>query len=285
MFVPTPKGVTAPKGLSDEKADRMMIALRSGQTLRLFAVKASRLEAYFKAHPDFALEARPLIEVNTNAAQCRKGARMRAKTHCNYGHLLSGDNLLRVNNGKWRRCRTCMKKCSEEGRLFNEDQARRVVAQLHEGRTIAEMTKAGSSTYVVNHRALLLFRRKQPKFDRLVLRLSAANAKIHYAAEYLRRRTSHRAKLDARAADVFAMIRAAVPANFPRDAREEIIASMALAIIEGRLWQRDIGQRVGEFIKAHYRMFSNFGPLSLDARLYDDGATTLGDTISRGLWD
>jgi hypothetical protein len=41
----------SPIGLSEEKAARMMKALREGRTLRKFFVKAWRLEAYFKAHP------------------------------------------------------------------------------------------------------------------------------------------------------------------------------------------------------------------------------------------
>jgi hypothetical protein len=76
----------SPKGLSDEKAARMMVALRQGRTLRLFGVKAQRLEAYFKAHPEYARAARPLILANSKAAFLRKGAHIRNKTHCINGH-------------------------------------------------------------------------------------------------------------------------------------------------------------------------------------------------------
>jgi hypothetical protein len=57
-----------PKGLSDEKAVRMMLALREGRTLRSFGVKAPRLKAYFKSHPEYAREALPLIEANKQSA-------------------------------------------------------------------------------------------------------------------------------------------------------------------------------------------------------------------------
>jgi hypothetical protein len=69
-----------PKGLSDEKAARMMVALREGRTLRTFGVKSPRLEAYFNAHPEFAQEALPLIEENKRAARLRKGARLTAQS-------------------------------------------------------------------------------------------------------------------------------------------------------------------------------------------------------------
>jgi len=47
---------------------------------------------------------------------------------------------------------------------------------------------------------------------------------------------------------------------------------------------------IQQFIAAYNRDANKhgtgkYGLRSLDARLYDDGATTLGDTISRGLWD
>jgi hypothetical protein len=58
--------------LTETKAARMMVALREGRTLRKFGVRAPRLEAYFKAHPAYALEARPLIEANAKAAFLRK---------------------------------------------------------------------------------------------------------------------------------------------------------------------------------------------------------------------
>ena len=50
---------TTQAGLSDEKAARMMVALRNGDTLRHFGVRAYRLKAYFAAHPDYAREAMP----------------------------------------------------------------------------------------------------------------------------------------------------------------------------------------------------------------------------------
>jgi hypothetical protein len=81
------------------------------------------------------------------------------------------------------------------------------------------------------------------------------------------------------------LIRSAVPANLPPQIRDDVIGAMALEIVEGKLRPKDIGRRVREFFTAQFRQFSKFGPVSLDARLYDEGSTTLGDTITRGLWD
>jgi hypothetical protein len=62
--------------------------------------------------------------------------------------------------------------------------------------------------------------------------------------------------------------------------------------LEGRLDRSQISAKIGWYIKAHDRMFptnhATFAGrrlVSLDARLFEDGATTLGDTIVRGFWD
>ena len=53
---------STPKGLSDEKAAQVLAAFREGRTLRQFAMRAGRLDAYCKAHPEYAREALPLLE-------------------------------------------------------------------------------------------------------------------------------------------------------------------------------------------------------------------------------
>jgi hypothetical protein len=58
---------------SDERATRFMFALRGGTTPHIFRVNSKSLETYFAAHPDYASEARPLIEANATAARHRKG--------------------------------------------------------------------------------------------------------------------------------------------------------------------------------------------------------------------
>jgi hypothetical protein len=173
---------------------------------------------------------------------------------------------------------------------MSEQQARRVVEALHEGKTIANITKSGSPSYILNHRALLLFRQKHPKFERLVVRLSTANAKVHYAEAWARRAQILRApSIAEHGADIFMLIRSAVPAYLPAQIRDDVIGAMALEIVEGKLRPTDIRRRVREYITSQYRQFSKFGHVSLDARLYDDGNATLLDRLSTeagtGYWD
>jgi hypothetical protein len=120
--------LSTPKGLSDEKATRMMAALRGGRTLRKFAVKAWRLQAYFESHPDYAREVLPLIKANATATRLRKGSRLREMTQffCVKGlHPMMGENV-RIDPSRGRRaCLACRKaaaaneagngRCSEAG--------------------------------------------------------------------------------------------------------------------------------------------------------------------------
>jgi hypothetical protein len=103
-------GTKTQSGLTDGKAARMMAALREGQTLRTFGVRPPRLEAYFKAHLEYAREARPLIEANNKAALLRKGARLRDFTHCKYGHSLADAYVSHQAGYIKRDCRTCWDK-------------------------------------------------------------------------------------------------------------------------------------------------------------------------------
>jgi hypothetical protein len=80
-------------------------------------------------------------------------------------------------------------------------------------------------------------------------------------------------------------INAAVPRHLPRDHRDDVIGEMALAVYEGRVEEAEIERRVREFVNAGYRRdHDKFGPLSLDAPIFGDSATTLGDMVTTGLW-
>ncbi len=199
-----------PNGLSDEKAAKLLAGLREGLTIRHLWVTPSRLEVYFKARPEFERVARPLVQANAAAARLRKGIALKNRTHCRLGHPLSGTNLL-IHSKGWRCCRICDTKSHDENRRMSEEQARRVVDALQAGKTVANVTKSGTDDYILNHRALLLFRKKHPKYDRLVFRLSTANAKVHRIEAAARRFQIVRAPTIAEhGADIFSLIRGAV---------------------------------------------------------------------------
>jgi hypothetical protein len=230
-----------------------------------------------------------LSKANTKAG---RSARFRAMTHCKHGHPLSGDNLyLYVSHGRHeRKCLTCHKRLAETGRRTSEHQARGVVEALNQGMTIVQITKTGPS-YILNATAgTPLFRKKHPKFDRLVMQRSRANAKVHLAEAGARRAQAHRLPSIAdHGSDIFLMISAAVPTTLPAQIRDDVIGAMGLAIVEGKLRPTDIRRRVREYVTLQFRQFSKYGPASLEARLSEDGNATLLDRLSTdvgtGYWD
>jgi hypothetical protein len=66
--------------------------------------------------------------------------------------------------------------------------------------------------------------------------------------------------------------------------RGDVMSLMFVAVAENKLRLRDAAARLPEFLREHRRQFSKFGLVSLDAPIYGDGTTTLGDTVTTGLW-
>lgn len=276
--------------IRDATAALLMKHLEAGKTVQACGIKRASLELYFKAHPDFAVKALPLINANAKSAQSRKGHN-RNKTHCKFGHLLSGANLFRSTDG-FRRCRACFSNSMANNRTVNEDQARRVVEALNAGAIISQFTKANRPGYILNNRALTLFRRKNPKFDRFVLKRSVVNVEVRRVEGSPARDLRIIQKADVlteKGADIFALIRAAVPYGLPVQIRQDTISAMALAFVERRLKLNDIRKRTQEFVSAQFERAGWNRTRSLDARLSADGDATLLDRLSTeadtGYWD
>lgn len=275
-----------PTGLSDEKAARMMLALREGRTLRTFGVKTPRLEAYFKAHPEFAREARPLIEANAKAAHLRKGARLRDRPHCKHGHSLEGARIYTKDGYTFRFCVECRKVDDAKGGILKPEVAAKIKAALKSPTaTINGITHAGPRR-LVSHVALQAYRRADPEIDVLVRGIIST---AHIRSQKFRwQRLRNEAKREE--TNDYYKIRLMLPANFPD--KDDVVSDIFEALVNGSLRRQDVQARVRHFITAQNRMFptkyAKFGgsPLvSLDEVLFEDGSTTRGDTITRGFWD
>ena len=283
-----------PTGLSDEKAARMMAALRSGSTLRKFAVKAPRLEAYFKAHPEYARVALPLIEANAEAARFRKGDRLRTTTHCRAGlHLMIGDNVVPDGSHGRKRCLACRRIGKSRPTEMRPEVVAAVKQALQSGATIGQIIhgrpvgggKTNHSLRVVDAPILSRYRRENPEFNRFVLELTKGN---YRRGQRLRWQRTRNAAIREESNDYF-KIRAMLPTNLPIDICDDVVQSVFLALVQGSLQREEVKRRLPEFIAAYNRQAKEgtgkYGHFSLDAPIFADGATTRGDMITRGLWD
>jgi hypothetical protein len=204
---------------------------------------------------------------------------------CRRGHAIVGANAMVRRKGV--DCRTCAKMKSREfvrsGRI-TEPLARMVIEEIQDGKTMAQITGRRGCRYVgggiIQAERLKAFCNANAKLGKLIRETSARNAAAQcgplVTAPSIIRLSS----------TIMDDIQAAVPRHLSADHRDDVVQNIWIAVIARKISRQDIAARAHDFVRAEYRSSHNaWGPRSLDGRLFSDGATTLGDTITRGLWD
>jgi hypothetical protein len=78
---------------------------------------------------------------------------------------------------------------------------------------------------------------------------------------------------------------ALLPKNLARDHRDDLISDIAMLVFEGRVPEAHLEASVRMLVRRSFRADHNpWGDESLDAPIFADSTTTLGDTITTGLW-
>jgi len=258
----SPAGVVQRKGLTDEKAARMLEAFRCGSTLRGFAVTKKRFKAYCDAHPAYASEALPLLEKNKRLADHRKGDRLRNLTHCKHGHLYSGANVHWLPNGR-RQCRECQRRRNNMALPPSEDQIRRATAALNAGETILQICWGKVANKIVkppimSFRKLKLVRELDPVFNQFVNSVITRGFSSRAQQRCLAPDKFQFSIVRSQAADYHTIARL-VPPHLPTDIRDDVVQSIFLALLEGTLQRDQVRARVGEFVRAHHREANKVG--------------------------
>jgi hypothetical protein len=295
---PTLKWRGKPPGIPPEMAVEFMAKLKAGSTIRKLVeggkdlepnlVSRDRFKKHCEMHPEWAAEARRISKVNGDAG---KGARLRNSTHCLNGHPFSGENLY----GKERKCITCMKLRYESPVPATAEQIQQVTAALNAGKTISQICwgrKDGRiiETPILSLRKLKLHRRLNPDFERFVLSATHDNNGRGQRRRYQPERVRIQIVRDQNAD--FQKIVDMTPAYLPPDVRNDTAQSIFVALFEGSPQRNQVKGRVQRFVADHNRLFptkyAKFGKsalVSLDEVMFEDGSTTRGDNVSRGLWD
>jgi len=200
-------GTQALPGLSDEKAARMLVAMREGRTLRKFSITRNcpRFKTYCEAHPGYAREALPLAAANQKAADRRKGElkRRMASVVCLKGlHPMSKDNVS-IHKGR-RCCIACRRIAAANPSMtsMTPDVVEKIKNALQDSATIGQICqgkpvgggKRDSKLILVRAKVLYRYRQLNPEFDRFVveaiadsnsvgqkLRFSRVRGRIHSA--------------------------------------------------------------------------------------------------------
>jgi hypothetical protein len=229
----------------------------------------------------------------------RNKGRLRAV--CKNGHPISGDNVHFESGGKKRLCLIChrqRRKMYDANGSIGEHRIRRILAALENGATIGSLTgtraaKRCGVKLIVRHTVLAAFSAKHPQLGRFIYKRASENVERQRLERRALIRVTAPTIVLARSLDIWEVIRAAVPPRWPEEMRNEAISRVGLEVCDGRCKPTEtaIGAAILRAGVDHNRMFSEYAMgggagkwVSLEAPKYEDGATTVGDTVSEGLW-
>ncbi len=169
----------------------------------------------------------------------------------------------------------------------------KVKLALHRGATIGQITqgipigggKRDRKLYITSSKIIKRYRQENREFDQFVVDHIRDNG---IRSRKLRHQRSCNLAVREQNNDYY-QIRAMLPANFPD--KDAVASDIFEAILSGSLRREDVRTRVKDYVRSHNRMspqYLKFGGsllISLDAPLFADGTTTLGETVTRRLWD
>lgn len=111
-----------------------------------------------------------------------------------------------------------------------------------------------------------------------ILRQSLTTAQRAERTLAIRKRIASAGKRNASA--IMEQVQAAVTRRIDDVVRDDVIAEIYLAVIEGRIEVEQIAAAARSFVSRGLADWqSAYGPRSLDAKLFDDGSRTLSDAI------
>jgi hypothetical protein len=284
----------APPGMSPALADEFMQEIKSGKTIRMLTsgmkkygpaiVSRDRFKKHCELHPEWG---QLVLAMSDETGRSRKGIHQTNKTHCPNGHPFAEHGRIAIHKGyRSRQCRACERLRYAEGHPIKPDVLRQVKVRLAAKAPLSSFTKAGSSGYLVKFSTLARYRRENPDFNRLVLNvIEGSNSR----AQLLRYQRGRNNAVRDQNNDYY-KIREMVPAQLAD--RDDIVSMIIEDLLTGALKREDVRDRVRAYIKAQNRLLPSkhrkFGDGlldSLDEVMFEDGSTTRGDTVSRGLWD
>ncbi|MBJ7405942.1 MAG: hypothetical protein JHD07_22570 [Bradyrhizobium sp.] len=286
-----------PAGIPAVLAEVFMNRLRGGSTIRKLTgggqlgpalVSYKRFKRHCELHPRWGAEAWRLSDIN---GRFGKGARLRGLTRCHLGHSLS-DALVYWQNGYIKRdCRTC-RRLRRDNATMTQEAVKRVTAAIQNGVTVSQIihgVPAGGgrrdpALVLVHPPAFYRYRRENPKFEALVQ--DAISARRHRPREFAQLNTfTYRYTPGDEA-----VIRQMLPGWLTT--KDDVVNDIMILLFEGRVDRAQVPALANYFANQHsgqfptrFAKFGNSPLLSLDEALFDDGSGTVGDKVTRGLWD
>jgi hypothetical protein len=305
------KWVNMPPGLPPDMAGTIILGLRSGErtiahytrstTEQLYLCSYARFQRHCALNPEWGAEAWRLSKATTNRLKSENSPRGN-KAVCLAGlHEMSGDNVRHHSRTGWRYCAACRK--VTDARVSNpltEAGKQRIKDAFAKGATVSlvcygkpigggqrDRAKKMTTPKILGHA-----RANDSAFDLFISEHTANSTgrgqQIRWQ-KFRARLTRESAERDAR--DYFE-IAAIIPRWVKEQDKFDIVNDVMMDFHVGKITRDQLRQSVlfhtGEENKLFATKFNKFGNaklLSLDEVIFEDGSTTIGDTVSRGLWD
>jgi hypothetical protein len=282
------------------QAQAVEAALRAGRSHRQITSGGKKLgpaictpgkwTKHMAAYPKWGAEMELLAKANSKALEYNKGAHKRNKTHCKNGHPFDRvvPSYMEQGRGERRLCSICMKAKGSRGHMPPQVIVKQVKALMLEKRSISSFTKYGEKGFVLYHRHFTALRKENAEIGLIY----ADNIKIINSRGQIQRHHLHRIIHGSPAVQrrSYTEISSLVSRHLP--GRDDVVQEIFEALLDKSLHPDDVRLRIDRFVSdqnrmfpTKYRKFGNDDLVSLDQVLFEDGNTTRGDTVSRGLWD
>lgn len=287
----------AAPGLPAEMAIKFMSALQAGSTLRYlisggiqhadtFIVGAARFNKHCELNPDWGAEALRLANANRKVVEKKRSPLARGVMVCKRGHSLAGAPVYMKEGYPYRFCKECRKMREHRGGILRPETEQKIKAALERGASISSITASGGSNYLVTHASFKAYRRLNPDIDALAQSIIST---AHVRSQKLRWVRVRNSEIRDSNNDYY-KIRGMIPEGNPH--RDDIVARMFEDMLSGLLKREEVPRRirnyVAEFNRLYPAKYAKFGDarlVSLDEVMFDDGTSSRGDYVSRGLWD
>lgn len=232
---------------------------------------------------------RACLLINDKKYRDKKRKSQPAKTHCAKGHELSPENIKITKHG--RHCRTCLsinlqkyrdkKKstraakthCAKGHELTNQNSGKRgCKICLRHSKSAWSRKK-----YETNIQFRIEVKERVYRYRKL---LGLGKTKIEVGETFNEKLQRN---------DLYAIVNRATPKGLNPVARDDVIQSAILAILEGEISQSEISSAIKGFITSQYRDYDlaseHSKVKSLDAEAFDEGRFSLHETQNRNIWD
>jgi hypothetical protein len=296
-----------PPGLPPEMAEAIMLGLRSGERTLAdyyrdtsgphYSCSLDRLNKHCGLNPAWAEEARRL-SAQTTIRRKRDNGWLTNLTVCRNGlHAMTPDNIKETSWGR-RLCKACSQANSRRvASPLTEQEKQRVKDAIAAGATLSTIIRGrlpgGKKTQpFAVYKDIAHARKTDAAFDAFVSSHLPENRRRNVAAGYkLHLQRLARSQREQDAKDYFE-IATMIPRWFPEQDKFDVVNDVMAELSAGKITRDELRVRIkfymGQATKMFAPKFRKFGDaklVSLDEVLFDDGSATIGDTVSRGLWD